>query len=268
MARFPGINRGGFTLLELLMVSALLVVSLGLALPAAQNAREAADRLKCQNNLMHMTLATIDCADTNAGVLPPSVGSYLKADSDGTLFFYILPYLEQEKVYKNAGDGKGNFSVWINNTYSVKIPTYLCPSDGSGGDQHLYDGWLATTSYSGNFLVFGLGGTKYPADIPDGTSNTIFFAERYQVCNQTPCAWAYSAESEWAPIFAYSSVAKFQEQPGQTQCNPALAQGVHPGGIQVGLGDGSVRSIDPSISTQTWWRACCPNDGMPIGSDW
>src|ERR1700687_2637996 len=136
MARFPGISGRVFTLFELLIVLALLVVSLSLALPAAQNAREAADRLKCQNNLNQMTLATIDCADTNAGILPPSVGSYLNADSDGTLFFYILPYLEQEKVYKNAGDGKGNFSVWINNTYSMKIPTYLCPSDGSGGEQH------------------------------------------------------------------------------------------------------------------------------------
>src|SRR5438309_2347037 len=124
MFSMTGPLRRGFARVELLIISALLVVILGLALPAVQNAREAADRLRCQNNLKEMNLATINCADTNASVLPPSVGSYLKADSDGTLFFYILPYLEQEKAYKDAGDGKGNFSVWINNTYSVKIPTY------------------------------------------------------------------------------------------------------------------------------------------------
>jgi prepilin-type N-terminal cleavage/methylation domain-containing protein/prepilin-type processing-associated H-X9-DG protein len=260
-------SRRGFTLFELLVALALLVVLFGLALPGAQRAGEFANRLKCQNNLKQLDLATIICSDTNASTLPPSVGAYPNADSDGTLFFHILPYLEQDNVYKNAEDGKGNHSAWNNNTYSMKIPTYFCPSDGSGGEQHLYDGWLATTSYGANFLVFGLGGTKYPAGISDGTSNTIFFAERYQVCNQTPCAWAYGAETEWAPIFAYSSVAKFQEQPRQAQCNPALPQAVHSGGINVGMGDGSVRFVHNEVSLQTWYCALTPAGNDILGSD-
>jgi prepilin-type processing-associated H-X9-DG protein len=69
-------------------------------------------------------------------------------------------------------------------------------------------------------------------------------------------------------MFAYSSVAKFQQQPSQTKCNPALAQEIHPGGIQVGMGDGSVRSVQNSITPVTWYYACNPKDGMPLGSDW
>jgi prepilin-type processing-associated H-X9-DG protein len=196
------------------------------------------------------------------------VGSYPDGNSDGTVFFYILPYLEQDNLYKNAGDGKGNYSAWTNSTYSVLIKTYLCPSDGSSGERPLYDGWLATSSYAANFLVFRTGGARFPASIADGTSNTIFFAERYQVCNQTPCAWAYSSETEWAPIFAYSSFAKFQSHPGKTQCNPGLAQEIHPGGIQVGMGDGSVRLVNNAISPQTWYYALTPAGGEVLGSDW
>jgi prepilin-type N-terminal cleavage/methylation domain-containing protein/prepilin-type processing-associated H-X9-DG protein len=258
----------GFTLFELLVVLALLVVLLGLLLPAVQKVREAAARTQCQNNLRQITLGTINCADANAGKLPPAMGAYLKATSDGTLFFNILPYIEQDNVYKNADDGAGNLSSWTKSTYSVRIPTYLCPSDGSGGQQHLHDGWLATSSYAANFLVFGINGATFPASIPDGTSNTIMFAERYQVCNQTPCAWAYSGETEWGPAFNYSSLAKFQAQPGQTLCSAALAQGIHPGGIQVAMADGSARAVQNAITPQTWYCACTPAGGELLGSDW
>lgn len=257
--------RRGFMLFELLIVLALLVVLLGLALPVVQKVREAAARVKCQNNLKQLVLGCHNCHDTY-GKMPPSVGAFAAASSDGTLQFYLLPFLEQEKLYKDGADGDGGFSVWNKDVYSKKVPVFLCPAEASGGDVHLYNGWLATTSYASNFMVFGVAGTKL-ASITDGLSNTIFFAERYQTCMETPCAWAYSAETEWAPIFAYSSVARFQSQPAQAQCNPALAQAIHPGGIQLGMGDGSVHTVETSLSLQTWWRACCPNDGLPLGSD-
>jgi hypothetical protein len=94
------------------------------------------------------------------------------------------------------------------------------------------------------------------------------FAERYQICNSQPCAWGYSGETEWAPLFAYSSVAKFQTQPTKTHCNPALAQGIHTGGILVAMCDGSVRTVNSAVSPQTWYCACDPSDGIPLGTDW
>jgi prepilin-type processing-associated H-X9-DG protein len=261
-------NGRGFTLFELLVVLALLIVLLGLLLPVVQKVREAAARISCDNNLKQITLATINCADTYNGKLPPAMGTYLNANSDGTLFFFILPFIEQDNLYQVAGDGKGNFSPWTGSVYTATIRTYICPSDGSGGQQHLYDGWLSTSSYACNFLAFGTTGATFPASFTDGTSNTIMFAERYQMCNQTPCAWAYSGESEWAPAFNYSSLAKFQAQPGQTLCNSALAQGIHPGGIQVAMADGSVRAVTNSITPQTWYCACTPAGGELLGSDW
>jgi hypothetical protein len=234
-------------------------------LPALIRADADADRAKCQNNLKQLVLAVHNCNDAY-GNLPPSVGSFQAATSDGTVHFYLLPFVEQEELYKDGADGGGGFSVWNKGVHSKIVPVFLCPADASGGDTHLYNGWLATSNYAANYLVFALGGASIPRSFPDGTSNTIVFAERFQLCNQTPCAWAYSGESEWAPLIAYSSVAKFQQAPAQAECNSALAQGIHPGGIQAG--DGSVRFVTSSISPQTWYYACCPNDGMVLGPDW
>jgi type II secretory pathway pseudopilin PulG len=267
MIRSPGINRRGFTMMELLVLVTMAIVLAGVLLPALVRADADADRARCQNNLKGIGLACHNCNDTY-GKLPPTVGSFAAASSDGTVQFYLLPFVEEDKLWQGAADGGGGFSVWINDTYSKKVPYFLCPADASGGDSHLYNSYLATGSYASNYLVFALGGASIPRSFPDGTSNTILFAERFQICNQTPCAWAYSGESEWAPTFAYSSVAKFQTQPAHAQCNPALAQGIHPGGIEVGMADGSARTVASTITPQTWYYACCPNDGMALGPDW
>jgi prepilin-type N-terminal cleavage/methylation domain-containing protein/prepilin-type processing-associated H-X9-DG protein len=258
--------RRGFTLFEVLVVLALLVILFGLLLPLVQKIREAAGRTQCANNMKQMVLGVHNCEATY-GKLPPGVGDFpAGGNSDGTLHFYLLPYIEQDNLYKNAANGPG-FSVWVNSTHTAVVKTYVCPNDNSSGNSPVYQDWLATTNYASNFMVFGLAGTKF-ASVTDGLSNTIFFAERYQVCNQTPCAWAYSAETEWAPIFAYSSYARFQVQPAQENCNPSLPQSIHNGGIQVGMGDGSVRLVQDSITPLTWCYATNPSDGMPLGNDW
>jgi prepilin-type processing-associated H-X9-DG protein len=261
-------SRRGFSMFELLVTLVVLILLLGLLLPAVQKVREAASRIQCSNNLKQLGLATINCADTNAGKLPPAVGSFPNATSDGTLFFYVLPCLEQDNLYQSAGDGKGNFSVWTNEVYARRVKVFECPSDGSASDGRLFNDWLAPTSYAANFLAFGTNSVGFPAFFTDGTSNTIMFTERYQICNQTPNAWAYSGESDWAPVFAYSSYAKFQNRPARDQCNPALPQAIHAGGIQVGMADGSVRTVANEITAQTWYFACTPNGGEVLGADW
>jgi prepilin-type processing-associated H-X9-DG protein len=259
-------NRRGFTLFELLISLALLILLLGLLLPAVQRVREAAARTSCANNLHQIVLATHNCNST-FNKLPPCIGAFPAGKGEGTFHFYLLPYLEQDNVYAKADGGGGVYSVWNNGTYAALIKPYVCPSDSSAGKQFLYDDWLATTNYGANFFAFGLAGAKIPATFTDGLSNTIAFAERRQICNQTPCAWAYSGETEWAPMFAYSSHAKFQVDPAPAQCNPALAQTIHRGGVNVGMADGSVRLINNSISPQTWYAACTPNGGEVQGDD-
>jgi prepilin-type processing-associated H-X9-DG protein len=258
-----------------LIVLAVLAVLAGLLLMAVPRVRQAASSTQCHNNLRQLAIATINCADTNKGRIPPLVGPFPNPESLGTVFFHILPYIEANNIYQAAGDGKGNYSVWKGHTFSKEIKIYICPDDASRPENGLYKGWLATSSYAGNGLLFGdarsksMNGTsRFPASIPDGTSNTIFFTERYQMCNGTPCAWGYAGEYYWAPVFAFYSEAKFQTKPSQAACDPALAQSLHRDGINVCMADGSARIVTSTISPQTWWYACTPAGGEPLNADW
>ena len=263
MRRYP--SRRGFSLFELLVIIAVIAILIGLLLPAVQKVRDAAARVQCQNNLKQIILAMHNMNDTYNGI-SPAFGDF--NGSTGTYFFHILPFIEQDNLYKLAMiDGQGT-SVWNNEVYSKTIPIYLCPLDSSGGDRHLFNEWLATSNYAANWLVLGVSGARIPVSFPDGLSNTIAFTERYQVCSDTPCGWGYSGNTDWAPVFALSSVAKFQVLPAPGQCNPALPQSPHSGGINAGMADGSVVFVNQAVSQQTWYYATCPNDGMPLGNDW
>jgi prepilin-type processing-associated H-X9-DG protein len=279
MTQHSRTSRPGVSLFELLVVLALLALLFALLLPAVFQVRKAAARIQCSNNLRQISLATINAADTYENKLSPLAGAYPPvpqgtSTGQGSLFFHILPYIEQDNVYESSKDDKGGHSAWNGSVYSKIIPTYFCTVDGSA-PTHLYDGWLGTTSYAANFLVFGNqqthtmdGMAKFPASITDGTSNTIFFTERYQVCGGTPNAWAYDGQTAWTPAFAYASQGKFQTVPSEQQCDPDLAQSPHAGGINAALGDGSVRFVSEQVSPRTWWYACTPSGGEVLGPDW
>jgi prepilin-type N-terminal cleavage/methylation domain-containing protein len=197
----------GFTLIELLVVIAIIAILIGLLLPAVQKVREAAARMSCQNNLKQMTLATINCADTNQGLLPPGTGRYPNQqyavnNGNGSVFFHILPYLEKNNEYKASYNATrdphgGNNHLpdytpyWNNIKLNMKI--YTCPSDPTTSAP--ITGWTASvignsgfSSYANNGQIFSGNGWNYvpyyhyPASITDGTSNTMFFTELYAEC--------------------------------------------------------------------------------------
>jgi Protein of unknown function (DUF1559) len=244
-------------------VLALLAFALGLLLPAVARIRSAAARAQGMNNLKQLGLALHSCHDTFK-LMPPIVGPFPQSNSPafGTLHFYLLPFVEQDALYRNAQG-----YVWKNETWSTPLPLLMNEKDTSAPPAFRHQGWLATTNYAGNWMVFKKTGATF-ATFQDGTSNTMVFAERYQECNETPCGWGYSSLYSWAPMFGYYSYGKFQQQPTQAECDPALAQSLDPAGITVGIGDGSVRFVSNTISPETWWNATDPADGNILGPDW
>jgi prepilin-type N-terminal cleavage/methylation domain-containing protein len=327
----------GFTLIELLVVIAIIAILIGLLVPAVQKVREAAARAKCSNNMKQMTLATHNCNDAN-GRLPPQAGTFGGAYF-APLLFHLLPYIEQDNTWKAAayldfsaavGTPAPNPGTTINigviwptwdsvntgtNTFlrQTKIPTYQCPSDPSLGN--CIDWCNGDASYAGNFQVFGGqvnqtsntnwdGQARLPATIPDGTSTTIFFAEKYSRCNGTGNpggTWwmrgvyhgqqglpggsddSYPGDRLSAVfaggrghdgvVFRTGTASKFLVQPLPFLSNPGpcdrrLASSPHTAGMNVALGDGSVRFLSAGISPQTWWAACTPAGGEVLGSDW
>jgi type II secretory pathway pseudopilin PulG len=266
-------RRPGFTLFQLLIVLALLALLLALLLPAVQRARQAAVRAKCANNQKQLVLAIHNINDVYESKLPPAVGEW-QGNPPGTLFYHMLPFIEQEPLYKQSKDQDGYF-IRNGDTQKNTIQVFISPLDTSVKSPYLYDDWLATTSYAANFQVFGnpaansmQGAASIPRSIPDGTSQTILFATRYQLCNNQPCAWGYYGESTWAPVFAYQSTGKFQVLPKQSACDPALAQALTENGTNVGMGDGSVHFVSAKVSPQTWWAACTPAGNDELGDDW
>jgi prepilin-type N-terminal cleavage/methylation domain-containing protein/prepilin-type processing-associated H-X9-DG protein len=131
--------RFGFTLIELLVVIAIIGVLVGLLLPAVQQAREAARRSSCSNNLKQMGLAVHNYADVNPERFPVGwVGEYENGEwhgDEGEGFGFasrMLPFIEQNNVYKTINFGQQVSHSSNATARTTVISAFMCPSDSYG----------------------------------------------------------------------------------------------------------------------------------------
>jgi len=288
----------------LLVVIAIIAILIGLLLPAVQKVREAAARMSCSNNLKQMSLATIHCADQNGGKLPPSIGLYptgrpQPGQSNGGIYLHILTFLEQQGLYNSTaipfddqppGDGRNGhnptYSQWTPGVQQSHVKTYVCPSD-----QTWSEGLGGYSSYGANGRVFrhnyswgNVGLLRFPASIPDGTSNTIFYTEKLAQCDNTGLGggpYINNFWPDWGPIIgspdcpggfcAPTGPANiFQSQPvgKPAHCVDWRASASHTQGINAALGDGSVRFVSANVDPNIWWFALTPDLGEVISGNW
>ena len=196
--------RRGFTLIELLVVIAIIAILIALLLPAVQQAREAARRSTCKNNLAQLALA-LQNYEMAFEMFPPGT-----VNPEGPIInrpnrdYYqmswtvqILPELELANVFNHFDFMKGVYAIENLPPQARPLPVFTCPSD-YGLD--VLDDKRAISNYAGchagtetpidvnnNGVLFLNSSTRF-SDIPDGSSYTIAFGER--ITGDTVWGWA------------------------------------------------------------------------------
>jgi prepilin-type N-terminal cleavage/methylation domain-containing protein/prepilin-type processing-associated H-X9-DG protein len=124
-------RRVGFSLIELLVVVAIMAILVGLLLSAVQKVRAAATRTKCQNNVKQLALAAHIYAGANSGRFPFGTSP---SPSNASFLVHLLPYVEQAAVYAKFSTAFDvNTAAELSAVRMTQTPTYLCPADGGRG---------------------------------------------------------------------------------------------------------------------------------------
>jgi prepilin-type N-terminal cleavage/methylation domain-containing protein/prepilin-type processing-associated H-X9-DG protein len=127
------VSRPAFTLMEVLVVIAIIGVLLALLVPAVQRVRETANRIRCQNNLKQFGLALHLFHDAN-GYLPPGILTELDIqDSYHTGFTELLPYVEQDNIHRLYHYEKPWYDPVNYAAVEQQAPLFYCPSNRTGG---------------------------------------------------------------------------------------------------------------------------------------
>jgi len=300
--------RSAFTLIELLVVIAIIAVLIALLLPAVQAAREAARRAQCANNMKQLALAALNYESAN-GVLTPG-GFTRKEALPGSKwnfgpFVHMLPFYEQQAVFDAVNFDPGVFTAENVTIAGISISALQCPSDASSFDLTpinvaMYasvppgDWKQAKASYGGVVGCWSLmlhvdnptfalrvqntNGTIYAhsstrlADVTDGSSNTMLFAEhdhgafdpagRTQYHGWNSGYWTDTVIGGYYPVNGTLKLLRLSDSAARDYIAFNIGSR-HPGGANVSMADGSSRFLKDSID-------CWPIDpatNMALGVD-
>jgi prepilin-type N-terminal cleavage/methylation domain-containing protein/prepilin-type processing-associated H-X9-DG protein len=271
----PRRRRSAFTLIELLVVIAIIAVLIGLLLPAVQKVRDAANRMKCTNNLKQLGIALHNYHSTFSKFPPGWVRVNGKPDPSWGWGTFLLPYIEQQNLYTRLNPDVNTMQTVFTNDLAAlqtKLSVYVCPSDASTGgglnDNRKFSKVgitppvaISISNYPGNGGNAGDTGLFQEnmqisiADILDGTSNTIAVGERKSKDGAFAALWAglsqVSGETAGGQgaVRGYTYYRMPDGDTGTGLISPDLAfSSLHPGGANFALCDGSVRFIANNIN--------------------
>jgi prepilin-type N-terminal cleavage/methylation domain-containing protein len=292
-------SRSGFTLIELLVSIAIIAVLIGLLLPAVQKVRESASRVRCTNHLKQLGLALHSFHGAHSK-MPPGLGwfpAFQPGAGVGTLLFHILPFVEQENLYRRSEYANYYFAA-NNRVYSEPVKLFQCSSDPTlengvftdwmgnrwGASSYAINAQMVTEVDSAGYIR-NAGVCRNFASLTDGLSNTIFSGEKYVRCTNPifprgGSLWAYwvtdTSLVPYHPGFgiSWSSTSigpgsRFQVQPTPIDgnCDPTRLSTPHSPGMPAGMADGSVRLLSRNMTGTLWWHLCTAQGGEVIG-DW
>lgn len=278
--------RRAITLIELLVVLTMLAILFALALPAVQAVRRAAVRTTSLNKLRQIGLATQNLAGTSGGNLPgfrDGVQNYL---TDRMITDELFPYLElQLPPFKQGA---------LEESYP-RFSALLSPADPSLA---FYPPTAAPSpcNYAFNMQAF-LGSSAVPLAVPDGTSTTIAFAERYAATVVTHSLFTYAlggaalpgeaqrgdfsglrrasfADPGWGDVVPVTSAGQTRASvPGKTfevcphplNASGRVLQTPYREGLLTVFLDGSGRVVAPSVSESVFWALVTPAGGEVPG---
>ncbi|WP_339730994.1 DUF1559 domain-containing protein [uncultured Gimesia sp.] len=292
----------GFTLIELLVVIAIIAILIALLLPAVQQAREAARRTQCKNNLMQLSLA-IQNYEMAFEVLPAGVYNPTGPIKNEPVGYHmgwlagLMPFVDQPNLYRSI-DFKQSVYAPVNQiARRVQIPVLRCPSDPkesrtrSVAENNIevyqtnyaacYNSVAAPINVDNTGVMFLNSSISYD-QITDGSTNTIFIGE--QIFDDTDLGWMSGTRASLRntgsfnqelphhlagrlPGFDNSSAGQGASE-NEEPIDPLLKVGGfgsnHMGGANFALGDGSVRFISENIDAALFEQLGNRADGKLI----
>jgi type II secretory pathway pseudopilin PulG len=270
--------RCGFTLIELIVVVSVVIVLISLLLPAVQQAREAARRLHCSNNLMQIGLALRNYEATHECLPPGSVDSSRPVANDGKGYKFgwtvqILPALDQPNLYAAFDFSVGVYDKANATATAAAPPVFHCPSSPGAAPYAGCHHHVEAPIDVDNSGVLFLNSSIRREDLWDGASQTIFVGEAGSAAG---LSWA-SGTSDTLRNTGTSINSLLLAVPGGAAPIPAPAprglllvggfNSAHASGANFVFGDGAVHYISRNVAMKVFQQLGHRADGeLPAGS--